>query len=344
MDFEKLLALYDYSFPEMAIAQKPASPRDSARLLVYNRKTGKIAFDIFRDLGCYLPKGAVLVFNETKVVPARIWARKATGGKIQLLYLGTEKGLLKFIVDRKIHSGEKIFFGEKETLILVRQEENVHFFKPSFLVGRVMEILERFGETPIPPYIKHSPLKESELKQKYQTVFAKIKGSVAAPTASLHFTKRLMSKLRKSGFDLKFITLHVNLGTFAKLTPEQVEESRLHKEYYEIKPAVADFLNKAKSAGRPIIAVGTTVVRTLESASGQQGKLSELIGETNLFIKEGYRFKYIDGLITNFHVPKSSLLILVAAFVGREKILGLYKKAITKGFSLFSFGDGMLIW
>ncbi|HOF50116.1 MAG TPA: tRNA preQ1(34) S-adenosylmethionine ribosyltransferase-isomerase QueA [Candidatus Colwellbacteria bacterium] len=343
MKFEKILELYDYRFPEKAVAQCPASPRDSAKLLVYDRKTKKTFFDVFRNLGDHLPLKAVLVFNETKVVPARIWAKKSTGGKIQLLYVGEEKGKLRFMVDRKIRPGEKIFLDSRNFLTFAGQKEGVWLFEPSFPARNIFGVLEKFGETPIPPYIKHSPLKESELKEKYQAVFAKIRGSVAAPTASLHFTKRLMSKLEKSGFDLKFIVLHVNLGTFAKLTPKQIEHSKLHEEFYEIDPETAEFLNKAKKEGRPIVSVGTTVARTLESASDAKGSLVKLSGKTSLFIKEGYRFRFVDGLVTNFHVPQSSLLMLVSAFAGRKRILDLYRKAIAKGFKIFSFGDGMLL-
>jgi S-adenosylmethionine:tRNA ribosyltransferase-isomerase len=343
MEFKKLLEFYDYKFPEKLIAQKPASPRDSAKLLVYDRKNGKSEIDVFKNIGKYLPEKAVLVFNETKVVPARLWLKKSTGGKIQLLYLGEDKGLLRFIVDRKINLGEKAFLDAKTFLTAEKQQEDIYCFKPSFPAKNIFKVLEKFGETPIPPYIKHSPLKESELKEKYQTVFAKRPGSVAAPTASLHFTKRLMRKLKESGFDLCFITLHVNLGTFAKLTFNQVASAKLHNEFYEIDLKTAVELNKAKLEGRPIVAVGTTVARTLESASGVKNKLIKLSGETDLFIKEGYKFRFINSLITNFHVPKSSLLMLVSAFSGRKETMALYRLAIEKRFRFFSFGDGMLL-
>lgn len=343
MEFKELLEFYDYKFPERLVAQKPASPRDSAKLLVYDRKSGKSEIDVFKNIGKYLPEKAVLVFNETKVVPARLWLKKSTGGKIQLLYVGKEKDLLKFIVDRKININEKVFLSERIFLTLKKKKEEIHLFESSFPAKDIFKVLEKFGETPIPPYIKHSPLRESELKEKYQAVFAKHLGSVAAPTASLHFTQRLMRSLEKSGFNPRFITLHVNLGTFAKLTPEQVRSSKLHKEFYEIDEKTAAFLNRAKTDGRPIVAVGTTVARTLESASGAKNKLIKLSGETDLFIKEGYKFRFVDSLITNFHVPKSSLLMLVSAFIGRKETMALYRLAIKKRFQLFSFGDGMLL-
>jgi len=215
--------------------------------------------------------------------------------------------------------------------------------KPSFAINKTFEVLERYGITPIPPYIKNIPLSEKQLRKEYQTVFADRKGSVAAPTASLHFTKSLLSQLKRSGIKIVFTTLHVNLGTFSPLTEELFKRSRLHSEYYEIGKVSADILNKAKKEKLPIIAVGTTVVRTLESASDNRGKINKLKGDTDIFIKEGYKFKFVDGLITNFHVPRSSLLMLASAFAGRKNIFNIYKKAISKKFRFFSFGDGMLI-
>ena len=193
-------------------------------------------------------------------------------------------------------------------------------------------------------YIKHSPLSRNDLKEKYQSVFARKAGSIAAPTASLHFTQRLLKKIEKSGIKIRFVTLHVNLGTFAPLTEENVKTGRLHKEYYEIDKKTADFLNRQKKDSVPIIAVGTTTVRALESAVSGDGRLTKLKGATDLFIREGYQFKFADGIVTNFHVPKSSLMMLVASFTGREKLLELYREAVKKKFKFFSFGDGMLIY
>ena len=205
-------------------------------------------------------------------------------------------------------------------------------------------LFEKYGNAPIPPYIKHTPLSSAELKKQYQTVFAKNSGSIAAPTASLDFTKRLLEKLRKTGISTQFVTLHVGLGTFAPLTEENITQGKLHKERYAIDSKTAAFLNRAKKEGRPIIAVGTTAVRALETASDKKGKLAKLSGETDIFIREGYRFRFTDGIITNFHVPRSSLLMLVSAFVGRERLFELYRKAMKKKFSFFSFGDGMLLY
>jgi len=213
---------------------------------------------------------------------------------------------------------------------------------PSFKIKKLFAVLEKYGKTPIPPYIKNSPLTEKGLRKKYQTIFARERGSVAAPTASLHFTERLFKRLKNKGFGIEFVTLHVNLGTFAPVTEENLKTGRLHKEYFEINKKTAVALNRARQQGRLIIAVGTTSIRTLESVA-KNGKLQACSGITDLFICEGYKFKFIDGIITNFHVPKSSLMMLVAAFIGRKKLLKLYRYAINQKFRFFSFGDGMLV-
>lgn len=336
------LERYKYNLPEKLIARNPASPRDSSRLLVYNRRTGKINFDRFYNLAEYLPKDAVLVFNETKVVQARLALKKSTGGKLRILYLQTLGENIKVMSDRKLNIGERIFLNKKIYFDVAGQEENIFSLKPSFPIENTFDIFNKYGEAPIPPYIKKSPLSKKELREKYQSVFAKYYGSVAAPTASLHFTNRLLEKIKKAGIKTKFVTLHVNLGTFAPLTRENFKNNTLHQEYYEISKETANFLNRAKGRGSPIIAVGTTVVRTLESAA-EQGKLKNLKGKTNIFIREGYGFKFVDAMITNFHLPESSLLMLVSAFAGREKVLEIYKTAIKKKFRFYSFGDGMLI-
>jgi S-adenosylmethionine:tRNA ribosyltransferase-isomerase len=342
-DLERIQALYDYKFPKKLIAEEPASPRDAANLLVYSRKENKVFYDTFMNLPEYLPEKAVLVFNETKVIPARLITHKETGGRVKLLYLSREGGFLKVMADRKIKVGSRLCLAPRLFFIVEDQKEKYYFLRPSFPVEDIYKILDKYGEAPLPPYIKHSSLSKKEIKEKYQAVFAKVKGSVAAPTASLHFTGRLMKKIRSAGFDVKFITLHVNLGTFAPLTEGNLKEGKLHKEQYEIDKKTAKFLNKAKIEGRPIMAVGTTVARTLESAADEKGVLMNLSGMTEIFIKDDYKFGFINGIITNFHVPRSSLLMLVSAFIGREKLLEIYRKAIRKKFHLFSFGDGMMI-
>jgi len=377
--FDKFLKLYDYSLPSELIAKKPADPRDSAKLLVYKRKTKEVFFDKFANLGKYLPSRAVLVLNDTKVLPARLVVKKETlrqgsgqagGGLARILYIGApsfakatagkEGGLLEFLSDRDLNIGSKITVNSKIFFIVKEKVDGHYFLKPSFSVNKTFEVLERYGFTPIPPYIKNSPLSEKQLRKEYQTIFAAKKGSVAAPTASLHFTKRLLDKIRKSGRQIVFVTLHVNLGTFAPLSEENLKKSKLHTEYYEISKKSAEILNKAKKSGHSIIAVGTTAVRALESSvynslgsnirtkrkfasGGVELDLKKMKGETSVFIKEGYKFKFVDGLITNFHVPRSSLLMLVSAFAGRKNIMDTYKRAINKKFRFFSFGDGMMI-
>ncbi len=349
MNFDKYLNKYNYELPKKLVAQKPASPRDSAKLLIYNRKTGKVKIDEFLNLEKYLPKNSVLVFNKTKVIPARLELKKAVlesgqgGGKVKILYIKIVDSLIKAMSDRKLNIGSKLELNKKVFFRVVSQNEKFYYLKPSFSLNKVYEVLDKYGEMPIPPYIKHSPLTQKEIKEKYQTVFAKKVGSVAAPTASLHFTKRLIGKLKKSGIKTEFIILHVNLGTFATLNRENLLNKKLHKEYFEIDKKTAKLLNKLKKEKKNIIAVGTTVARTLESASNSRGELVNLSGMTDLFIQEGYKFKFTGGLITNFHVPKSSLLMLVSSFISREEVLKLYKIAKENNFKFFSFGDGMLI-
>lgn len=336
------LEKYSFEFPAELIAQKPAHPRDSARLLIYDRKTKKIAVDVFRNIAKYLPPKSLLVLNQTKVIPARLEFRKKTGGRVRGLYLGASTGGLRFLMDRKVSRGE-VLDVDKFRFEVGGKNGKEYYLKTLFIKNRFMEILQKYGKTPIPPYIKHSPLKEGELRREYQTVFAEKPGSVAAPTASLHFTQKLLKDLRKQGHQTCFTTLHVNLGTFAPITEENMKFGRLHTEEYLVPARAAQKINKARAEGRKIIAVGTTVARTLESAVSRSGRLTPKKGETNLFIRPGYKFKSLDGLITNFHVPKSSLLMLVSALSSPKEIMNIYQFAIEHRFRLFSFGDGMLI-
>ncbi|MDD5430745.1 MAG: tRNA preQ1(34) S-adenosylmethionine ribosyltransferase-isomerase QueA [Candidatus Pacebacteria bacterium] len=341
--FKRLLEEYDYKISPEIIAQKPASPRDSAKLLVYKKKEDKVFYDTFVNLAKYLPADAVLVFNQTKVLPARLMVKKETGGKAEILYVEMAEGNMKVLADRFLPVASKVYLTPKLHFLVMSHRGKYYLLKPCFPVKNIFEILEKYGSTPIPPYIKHSPLSEKQLKKEYQAIFAKIRGSIAAPTASLHFTDRLLKKIKKFGAAVKFVTLHVGLGTFSPLTEENIKTGKLHSEYYEIDKKTADFLKKAKKQGRPIIAVGTTVVRTLESVFSAGG-MKKLSGPTDLFIKSGYKFNFVNGVITNFHVPKSSLLMLASAFVGKKKLFEIYKKAMAKKFRFFSFGDGMLIY
>jgi S-adenosylmethionine:tRNA ribosyltransferase-isomerase len=333
---------YDYRVPPQLIAQEPAKPRDSARLLIYDRATGRASESMFRSLPEYLPPRSVVVLNRTKVVPARLWCRKASGGKVQVLYVRHDSRYWYALLNRLVKTGESIV-GDGFTLTAVSVDNGIWTLRPSFSLSRTLTVLRRSGTTPIPPYIKHSPLTERALRREYQTVFARTSGSVAAPTASLHFTPRLLQALKRAGHEVLFVTLHVGLGTFAPVTAEHLRLGRLHAECYDIDAKTARALSRFKRNGRPIVAVGTTVARALESASDTRGELRRLRGTTDLFIRPGYRWRFVDALITNFHVPKSSLMMLVASLIGRTRLLSVYRTAIRRGFRLFSFGDGMLI-
>jgi S-adenosylmethionine:tRNA ribosyltransferase-isomerase len=339
---EKALAKYDFNFPEDLIAKRPAKPRESARLMVLRRDKKGVSEDTFASIGEYLPKDSVLVFNQTKVVPARMFARKETGGKVEMLYLFCEKGSVKALLGGKVSEGNRLYLSGKTFFDVLKKADKGYYLKPSFDANGIMAVLGRYGKTPIPPYIKNSPLGEVELRREYQTVFARRAGSVAAPTASLHFSKKLMVKLARTHV-IEYVTLHVNLGTFAPLKEDNLSSGKLHSEGFDIPKDAAERLNRYRREGKKIIAVGTTVARTLESASDENGKLKKLSGNTDLFIREGYKFKFIDGMITNFHVPKSSLLMLVGAFMGRKELMDAYRHAIKGKYRLFSFGDGMLI-
>jgi S-adenosylmethionine:tRNA ribosyltransferase-isomerase len=333
---------YDYSFPPELIAQEPANPRDVAKILIYDRVSKKTFFDTFSNIGAYLPKNTVLVFNQTKVIPARLMITKPTGGRAEILYIDRDRHLVKVIANRKLLPGTTITVTPAIIFEVAKQEDQFYFLKPLFPIKNINAVLHKYGKTPLPPYIKHTPLNEPKIRKEYQSIFAKDGLSVAAPTASLHFTKNLVAKLKKQGIAVHCVTLNVNLGTFAPLKEKNLAEGTLHWESYSINKQTARALNQAKLKNKRIIAVGTTVVRTLESAA-KNHKLVELNGKTNLFIRPGYKFQFVDGLITNYHVPKSSLLMLVSAFTGKEELLKLYRKSIEKRFRLFSFGDGMLV-
>lgn len=342
-DLQTLLTGYDYAFPEDLIATSPASPRDSAKLLVFERKTGKTHFTTFAHVGDHLPENAVLVLNKTKVIPAKMELTRSTGGRVNALALGVSGESLRTMANRKLKLGEYLTLHDKKGFTVTGDEGRHWLLTPDFPIAELNAVLDRHGHMPLPPYIKRTPLTPEELRREYQSVFASDEGSIAAPTASLHFTPELLDSLRISGIRIAEVTLHVHLGTFAPLTDEQLKTGLLHEEAYRIDAKTRQMLETAKQNGDPIIAVGTTVVRTLESASGEGGKIVEPEGRTRLFIREGYEFTMVDHLITNFHVPRSSLMMLVAAMTGRETLMKLYLEAIERKFRLFSFGDAMLI-
>lgn len=350
--FESLLSAYDYRFPETLIAKEPVSPRDSAKLLVYDRVKDSVSFDTFANICSYLPEDCVVVFNKTKVIPAKMTLKKYTGGMISALYLETIGDAIRVLASGSIKQGDVLRWKEGLKFTVRHRHDQQAVLVPSFALNELLPNLIKFGETPLPPYMKDSPLPEERRRREYQTVFAFNQGSVAAPTAGLHFTEELIKKIAaprtqgstgvQSGRSVEYITLHVGLGTFAHLTKEQVEKNALHEEPYSIDPETADRLVRAKQEGRKIVAVGTTTVRTLESAA-YKNVITRPEGSTKLFMTESTPPKFVDCLITNFHVPKSSLLMLVSAFTGRKKLLELYEKAIEAKMRLFSFGDGMLI-
>jgi len=330
---------FDYEIPPDLIAQHPLQPRDASRLMVISRAEGKIEDRRFRDIADYLRSGDLLVANDSRVIPARLIGHKVpTGGKVELL-LTTKRGdrLWEGLVrGRKVRVGSEVEFGVPPFSVRAKVLEVTEG-------GRLFEFdspldLRQLGEIPLPPYI-HEPLKEGE---RYQTVYARREGSVAAPTAGLHFTPQLMEKIRAKGVKFLFVTLHIGPGTFRPVRTEEVEEHTLEAEYGELSPSVAEALNQAREEKRRVIAVGTTAVRVLETAY-REGQITPYRGWTDLYIYPGYRFQVVEALITNFHLPRSTLLLLVAAFAGKELIDEAYQEAIRRGYRFYSFGDAMFI-
>lgn len=331
-----------YDLPEECIAQEPLQQRDSSKMLLLNKKNGEINHKHFKDITHYLKKGDVLVMNNTRVLPARLFGiKKETGANIELLLL-KRLDLTTWEVmakpAKRLKVGSVIFFHETLSAVVKEiKEEGIRIVE--FLYDGIFEeILDVLGTMPLPPYIH----KKLEDKERYQTVYSKVDGSAAAPTAGLHFTKELLANLEKIGVQLEYVTLHVGLGTFRPVMVEDVTKHRMHTEYYSISEDVAQRINQAKSEGRRIICVGTTSVRTLESAA-QDGKLSNLSGWTDIFIYPPYQFQMVDALITNFHLPESTLLMLVSAMSNKEFVMNAYKTAIEQNYRFFSFGDAMFI-
>ncbi len=331
-----------YDLPQELIAQTPATPRDSSRLLVYDRARGTIEHRIFRDVCDYLRAGDVLVVNNTRVLPARLYAHTENGGAVELLLLkridiNDWEVLVK--PGRKCSAGKKLVINDRlscTVLSVTDSGERVVRFECD---GVFEEVLEEVGSMPLPPYIK----KKLDDKNRYQTVYAKTDGSAAAPTAGLHFTPELLKKIRDMGVSVVEILLHVGLGTFRPVKEEVITDHKMHSEYYEVGEEAASVITAAKREGRRVIAVGTTSVRTLESAADENGFLSPCKGNTEIFIYPPYKFRCVDALITNFHLPESTLIMLVSAFAGREQTLNLYKIAVEERYRFFSFGDAMMI-
>lgn len=336
-----LVTDFDYDLPQELIAQHPMEPRDHSRLLVVDKKTGEIEHKHFYDLVNYLKPGDVLVFNDTRVIPARLHGTKDTGAHVEVFLL-TRRDATDWEVlvrpGKKLQVGAKINFSDELSCEVIEHTDfggRVVRFKYD---GIFEEILDRLGETPLPPYIT-APLED---KERYQTVYNRERGSAAAPTAGLHFTKELMQKIKAIGCEEVFVTLHVGLGTFRPVSEAKIEDHKMHKEFYTVSQEAADAVNKAKAEGRRIIAVGTTAVRTLEAA-GADGQLHAGSSWTNIFIYPGYKFRLVDDLVTNFHLPQSTLLMLVSTLSTREIMLQTYKKAVEEKYRFFSFGDAMFI-
>lgn len=335
---------FNFDLPEELIAQHPLEKRDSSRLLVLDKKTGEINHKHFGDLPDFLKKGDVLVLNDTRVIPARLLGVKEdTEGKIEFLLLNRKKldtyeCLAK--PGKRARKGAKFTFGEgllKAEVLDVLENGN-RIVKFSY-EGVFEEILDRLGEMPLPPYIKE----KLEDRERYQTVYSREEGSAAAPTAGLHFTKELLDKLQSIGVETAFLTLHVGLGTFRPVKVESVENHDMHEEFYSLDAKNAEIINTAKNEGRRIISVGTTSTRTLETIADEKGFVREASGYTKIFIYPGYQFKCVDCLITNFHLPESTLIMLVSALAGQENVMNAYRTAVKEKYRFFSFGDSMLI-
>ncbi len=332
-----------YNLPEELIAQVPIKKRDKSRLLVLDRENKTIEHKIFKDILDYLKPGDCLVRNNTKVIPARIYGKKETGANVEFLLLNNIEGDIWESIVRpgnKLHVGTKVIFGDGllNAEILEVMEGGTRKVKFTYN-GIFNEILDQIGLMPLPPYI-HEELKE---KDRYQTVYAKYQGSAAAPTAGLHFTEELLEKIKEKGVEIANVTLHVGIGTFRPVKVEKIEEHHMHTEHYYIKPEDAEKINKTKKNGGRIISVGTTSCRVLESVSDENGQVEAVEGDTSIFIYPGYKFKCVDALITNFHLPESTLLMLVSALAGKDYIMQAYEEAVKSKYRFFSFGDAMFI-
>ena len=335
---------YYYDLPQELIAQDPLEDRSSSRLMFLNKKTGELSHHSFKDVIEFLNPGDCLVLNHTKVIPARLIGHKEeTGGTVEVLLLKRKENdqwetLVK--PGKKARPGAKIVFGDgllKAEVLDVLEEGNrlIQFTYD----GIFEEVLDKLGEMPLPPYITH----KLQDKNRYQTVYAKYEGSAAAPTAGLHFTPELLSQIEKKGIRLAYVTLHVGLGTFRPVKEENLTNHHMHSEFYQVTKEAADIINQTKEAGGRVICVGTTSCRTIESAAGADGKVVPGSDNTEIFIYPGYQFKVLDGLITNFHLPESTLIMLVSALAGREHVLHAYETAVENKYRFFSFGDAMII-
>ncbi len=333
-----------FDLPQELIAQDPLEDRSASRLLVLDRKTGAVEHHTFREITNYVRSGDCLVLNNTKVIPARLMGVKEdTGAAIEVLLLKRrDNDVWETLVKpgKKARPGAKIVFGDGclRAEVLDVEEEGNRLIRFDY-EGIFEEVLDRLGEMPLPPYITH----KLQDKNRYQTVYAKYEGSAAAPTAGLHFTEELMEEVRAMGVNIGYVTLHVGLGTFRPVKADNILEHHMHSEHYEVTPETAELINRTKESGGRVICVGTTSCRTVESAADENGRVQPGCGDTEIFIYPGYRFKVLDCLITNFHLPESTLVMLVSALAGRENVLAAYREAVEERYRFFSFGDAMLV-
>ncbi|HJG32769.1 MAG TPA: tRNA preQ1(34) S-adenosylmethionine ribosyltransferase-isomerase QueA [Jeotgalicoccus aerolatus] len=335
---------FDFHLPENLIAQTPLKERTNSRLLAVNKKTGELSDKHFYDVADYFEAGDVLVLNDTKVLPARLFGIKEdTGAKIEMLLLKPIDTGYEVLIrpSKKVSPGTKVVFGEGklQAVCIEKFDEGIHHMELIY-DGILENVLDELGEMPLPPYIKE----KLDDKDRYQTVFARESGSAAAPTAGLHFTETLLAEIKNKGVDIVYITLHVGLGTFRPVAAETIEDHKMHSEFYTMTAEAADMLNQAKADGKKIISVGTTSTRTLETIIHDHGEFKAASGFTDIFIYPGFEYKAVDVLITNFHLPKSSLVMLVSAFSSRENILNAYAHAVESKYRFFSFGDAMILY
>lgn len=340
------MKVHDFYFdlPEELIAQEPIEQRDMSRLLVLHREDGSIEHKAFKDMIDYIEEGDCLVLNNSRVIPARLYGvREETGAKMEFVLLKRiDKNRWETLVKpgKKAKPGTRFVFGNGELKCTVIETTDSGGRIIEFEYDGIFEeILDKLGQMPLPPYIK----KQLKDKERYQTVYSKIEGSAAAPTAGLHFTKELLQKIKEKGVDIAYVTLHVGLGTFRPVKVENIEEHQMHSEFYVIEQESADMINRAKERGKRVIAVGTTSCRTLETASSENGRITPSSGWTDIFIYPGYKFKMVDCLITNFHLPESTLIMLVSTLAGKDNVMNAYRVAVEERYRFFSFGDAMFI-
>ena len=348
------LADYDYELPESLIAQHPASERDVSRLLVLDRRNNRIEHRLFRDIVYYLKEGDLLVINDTRVFPARLQGRTTNNKTVEILLLSPpqpENGhpgqaaiMCLAKKSKAFRAGHEIHFGKSLHGVVLESAGAGQIRMSLFWEGNIGDILAELGQTPLPPYIKRDGHPSPEDVRRYQTIFARKTGAVAAPTAGLHFTEKVLGEIKEMGVNITAITLHVGYGTFAPVRVSDIRRHKMHAEYYEISDESARIIHETRAGGNSVVAVGTTTTRALESASDEKGRIQDPKGLTDIFIYPGYKFKAIDHLLTNFHLPRSTLLMLVSALAGREKILRAYQEAVKKQYRFFSYGDAMLIF